>query len=341
MPNHAPARQNSCYENTTPGATAWGGIQLVTDWLKIYENLTRGMPANKGLRSLEIGRLRHRNNLRLFEKRYLSQLWKQPIGLFGAVKFIFRPIEPVYPLVAEESGESPPQPPLILGEWLDETVSSQLKQRAVEQQVSLNAWVLAELYRYLERCRGEFHSSVGPTWLRILLPMNVRDISDRRMPAANRTAIVQIDRRSNQLGDLRALAVDLNREIEIIRSWHLYKLFLLAVRGMSCLPGWLARSARSDKCRGVAIFTNLSDPFRRPLFRVDREGVDLGNARLESFDFVGPVRRGAPMYVCLQKQAGRLRISIHVDRRIMTVSQARGWLEGWIRHLVQGAANQV
>ena len=314
-----------------------GGIQLIADWMKIYDNLNHGLPAQQGLRNLDAGRLKHRNDLRLLERRYLSQLWKQPIGLFGAAKFIFRRVTPVLPIHSGDPDEPHAGAPIIVGRWLDETLSKQLKQNAVAQQVSLNALVLAELYRYLEQCRSRTVAKADPVWLRILLPMNVRDISDRRMPAANRTAIVQIDRWSNQVEDTRTLAANLNREIEIIRSWHLHKMFLLAIRGMASVPGWLTRSAQSNKCRGAAIFTNLSDPFRGPAFRVNEFGIDLGEVRLTSFDFVGPVRQGAPLYVCLQKLAERLRISIHVDRRTMSSEQAQQWLDGWVDQLRQAS----
>lgn len=296
-----------------------GGIQFVNDLLQTYDNLASGRTICTGLHRTDPSTLRKRNHLRLLGRRYLKHTIKQPIAIAGASKFLFRKIRPLN-LERARSDDSGSPTPRIVGNWFSHDESAAMLEAARRRSISLNAWVLGGLYAFLlQHPAGQAYRDGG--WLRILFPMNLRDISDRRMPACNRTALVQIDRRRDQIADAQTFYHYLNREIGLIREWQLNKLFLLIVRGMAWVPGWLESSAEKPNCRGAGIFTSLGSPFRRAIPR--EEGRPrIGQARIEAFDFVGPVRQGTPFYVCLQRESSRLRISIRFDPRVFTEESA-------------------
>ncbi len=287
-----------------------GGIQFVNELLQIYDNLVYGRAADEGLHRLDPPTLRQRNNLRLLGRRYLRHTIKQPIAIAGASKFLFRKIRPLE-FEATGSPSDVSKLPRIAGVWVSRDDSASMLDAARRRSISLNAWVLGGLYAFLLQHPAGRAFREG-AWLRILFPMNLRDISDRRMPACNRTALVQVDRRKDQIADARTFYHYLNREIGLIRQWQLNKLFLLVVRGMAWVPGWLESSAGNPTCRGAAIFTSLGSPFRRTIERVEGR-PRVGDAWIEEFDFVGPVRQGTPIYVCLQRESSRIRLSIRFD----------------------------
>jgi hypothetical protein len=138
---------------------------------------------------------------------------------------------------------------------------------------------------------------------------------------------VQVDRCIRDFRNPEALIRGLDWEIGVIRNWQLNKLFLLAIRGMSVVPGMLQRSASSTKCRGTAIFTNLSEPFGRLGLPLENDCVRVGNLLLQEFDFVGPIRRSTPVNLSVQKHLGRIRLSLHADPRLLKLDESMRFLE--------------
>ena len=300
-----------------------GGIQFTTDWLRIYDNLVRQREPLKGLPALDPKLLKNRNHLRLFSKRYLSHLWKQPIGLFGATKFIFRKIKPLYPSPQNGPVWDGMTQPAIIGQWVDGAETGRLRQQALEQNVTFNSLVMKEFFLCLQQWRTGEMGQAGDDWIRLIVPMSIRDISDRRQTATNRATVVQVDRRGRDFEDPVRLLTGLDREVEIIRHWQLGKIFNLAIRAMAMVPGMLARSSKNQKCRGTAVYTNLSEPVGRLGLPKNGDSVEVGHMRLKSFDYVGPIRRGTPIYVAVQKHLERTRLSMHYDPRIIDAEQAR------------------
>ncbi len=314
-----------------------GGVQFTTDWLRIYDNLVHHREPLEGLPQLDPSMLVRRNHLGMLRKRYLVHLWKQPIGLFGAFKFIFRKIRPLYPGSELSDAWDENTQPAIIGEWVDPEVTGALRQRAQEQGVAFNALMMSQFFLCLRDWSVDELGQSGEDWIRLIVPMSIRDIADRRQTAMNRATIVQIDRRKRDFENPAGWLSWLDREIYIIREWQLSKIFILAIGVMSKLPGMLARSADSRKCRGTAVYTNLSEPVGRLGFTQRDGSVEVGNMLMKSFDYVGPVRQGTPIYLAIQKHLDRIRVSLHYDPRVIVTSQAEKLLASYVQRLQQVA----
>ena len=159
--------------------------------------------------------------------------------------------------------------------------------------------------------------------------MNIREFSDRHLPSVNRTSIVQIDRRSlAKLADFD-LFRSIDREINIIRQWQLDRIFLIAIRGLAVFQPLIRRVAQTKKHRGMAVFTNLGQPFRR------RERAQLknpGDQRLTplEIDFLGPLRFGTPLNIAVARYQNRLRVTIHYDSAVVTLAEANDLLREYL-----------
>lgn len=311
------------------------GIQIANEWLAAYANLVAGQPVEQGIPRLDRDLLLKRSSLNLLSWSYLQHLYKQPIALFGASKFLFRKFglltQSIFhrsaPVVLHDAF------PTILSRWIEPDVVDSLRAQAKQHGVMLNTVLLAHLYITIWHWRTKHQFGRPDDWLRILMPMSIRGMGDRRLSATNRSAVVQIDRRPADFENTQQLLQGLDREVGIIRNWHLNKMFLIAIRTMSVFPGWLRSSAENDKYRGTIIFTNLGTPFSRNRRLKSSEGIVAGNLKLVEFDWVGPIRKGIGVNVSVQQHDNRMRLSMHVDPRQVDVPVAEELFDAYVDRL--------
>ena len=315
-----------------------GATQTINEWMIIYSNLRSGRPAESGIHRLDSALLQKRNSLGLLTWRYLKHLPKQPIALFGAAKFTFRKTAELIPGTALQSAAkgkdvSDRHYPAIMGQWVSESQIDKLIQKAQQCEVTLNSLLLGQLYLALARWRQKQGVHSDRDWIRIILPMSIRNVSDRRMPAANRATIVQIDRCGRDMKDVAKFYQNLNREISIIRGFQLDKIFLIAIRCLSTFESFLKRAARNEKSRGTAVFTNLGEPLRKSERASAREPESLAHVRPIEFDPVGPIRKGTQANFSVSRYGSRLRISMHYDAQVLSTEQAIGLLGTYLDQL--------
>lgn len=316
-----------------------GGILVLNEWMLIYANLRLGRPPEAGLHRFDPALLRQRNSLGLLSWRYLKHLPKQVVALFGAAKFTFRKTVELIPIANREqdsnkSADAPRQFPAIIGRWVSESHLKTLSQQAKEHDVMLNSVLLGQLYIALARWRLEhgFHSDND--WMRIILPMSIRTVSDRRLPSANRATIVQLDRCGREMKNVGEFYKSVNREILIIRGWQLDKIFLIAIRCLSFFESFLKRAAKNEKSRGMAVFTNLGEPLRKSERASSREPNSPAFIRLHEFDPVGPIRKGVPVNFSASRYGSRMRIALHYDAQVLSLQQAEGLLTTYLNQLI-------
>ncbi len=325
-----------------------GALIPVNEWMVIYGNLCGGQPPETGLQRFDPELLKRRNNLGLLKWQYIKHLWKQPVAMFGATKFAFRKTAKLIPdhdrpsstqpseKLTQNSDGSFGQYPSIIGAWLEPTQFNRLAAEAKSNEVMLNSVLLGQLYLALADWRTREDCHAEDDWIRVILPMSIRTSSDRRLPSANRATIVQIDRRGKDGRDLNKFYHLLNREILIIRGWQLEKIFLIAIRLLSCIEPLLVRGVKHDKSRGMAVFTNLGEPLRKNektrKVVVSKSQPDTYLRPCE-FDLVGPVRQGTPANFSVARYDGRMRISLHFDNNVLSRKQATELLQTYVDRL--------
>ncbi len=312
-----------------------GGMQFVIDWLLNYHRISLGQdeprprPVNQEL-------LRRRNALRLLTREFVGKLWIQPIALLGAMKFLFRHVTPVVP---DNRGDSelldkPPAGSRRLSVALDDSQVDRLKRRAHERSVTVNEVVLSAVFQALHELRKRHAWHADQEWLRLVIPVSIRDFADRRLPAANRATIVQLDRTDRDFADPDGLLWGINYELGNIRRWNLEKTFLLALKWMSLMPGWIPRSARRPVCRATSVVTNLGAPLERVRLNSDHQGRLLaGNLVIEDIELTVPIRPRTPAGFAVVRYRGHQKLDLHFDPRQVGPELARELLELTLKHL--------
>lgn len=301
-----------------------GGLAFVRDWLVIYDNLVRGREAENGLRPLNPQLLLQRQRIGVWSWHYFKQLWRQPVALFGAAKFLMRRFETL--------GNPPPvgTPPNPVPQAASLTVPREtiqnLKRELVRHKATLNDFLLATLYIALAKHQQD--RTPNSCW-RVIVPISIRERNELAMPTANRTTLVQLDRLTRETSDVWGLTQGIHFELGIIRGWMLDRIFLMAIRLMSVSNTWLRANARSRKPRATTLLTNLGKPFVRSGLPTQDGKVQVGDAVLESADLLPPVRNYLPISFSAMQYSGALKVTAHVDTRVCDLETAQRLLNSW------------
>jgi hypothetical protein len=320
-----------------------GGVQIINDWIQIYENLVSQRPPNFGLSALDEAKFSQRNILGLVRWKYIRNLPFQSIGLFGAIKFVFRKTATIPNIGGFDEASNPlleSTTTAMESGWLETEELLPIEQMAVRRGFNMNAKFLGDLYDVLFRWRKHRDPNASHRqWMRIILPINLRDIGDRRLSAANRSSLIQIDRRPPGETPSNEFYQSIQREIGIVLRYHLDRMFLVMIRLIARSNSLLKHVARNPKPRGLAVFTNLGRPFRR-LERKSGSEVSPtdtipAEARLRpvEIDFLAPLRMGTPVNFAVAKFQERLRVTLHFDPAVISRSEAQSMLRDYLDSL--------
>jgi hypothetical protein len=169
----------------------------------------------------------------------------------------------------------------------------------------------------------------------VIIPISIRERWDQRMPAANRSTLVQLDRRPAETKDLWQLAQGIHFELGVIRQWMLDRAFLLAVGLLSKIPGGLAATVGKHRARATTLLTNLGKPLVHSGLPHSGRWVVVGGARLTGLELLPPIRASLPVSFAAAQYAGDLGISAHLDLRYVTAAAVEEFLVTWFELLDQ------
>lgn len=296
-----------------------GGLQVTSDWMLEYDRLING--GKSKLSKLDPSRLADRGGLNLLNRKYLSKLMYQPVALFGASKFLFRRI---VPLLSKSASEPPPlvEYPGVVTQRVSSDQSERIKSLASDLSVFLNDLLTAAFFVALANWRNRHSNQNQKDWIRLLIPLSMRTIADRRLTACNRVSFVQIDRQPCQMTDHGEFISGIARELRVIRQWQLDRTLLVALRIASLIPGQIKRLATKSRNLATTLLTNVGTPFDRlPLKQSDRN-MNVGNLRMFAFDMLAPLLHGMPLAVAVAEFQSELSISVNFDARFVSRSQS-------------------
>jgi hypothetical protein len=294
------------------------GMMFIREWLKVYDDLFHGRTESHALEILDPATLANRNRLYLTSREYLAHLWKQPIALFGATKFLFRKFVILGKKVAADDSMRNQVVdlnwPVMRSADIDAVTTGNARRAARQKGVSLNDWLAGCLFEAVFSWLEKHGSGDEAKYVRLIVPINLRSKVDRKMPAANRTTLVQLDRcRTDTMPRVR-LMQGIAYELGLIRSWKLDRLFLIAMRVVGCSNFLMRRSARWNKCRATTLLTNLGKPLLGLGLEQDSDQcLKTGNLVLTSMDLVPPVKNGMPVSFAVHQYRKCLRISMQYD----------------------------
>lgn len=211
----------------------------------------------------------------------------------------------------------------------DETAA--IRARARQEGSTLNNVALGHLLGALAQWsleRGKRPSH----YLRILVPMDLRERIDEFLPVANRMGFTFVTRRLSVCEDWVPLLTGLREEARFVQKYYPSRDFLnnMNVAWYFPMAVWLFQ--RLPLCFSSAVLTNLGDPTRRFRRRFpERDGmITIGDASLEQIYGSPPLRPQTPVGLGLAQCARRMAISAHFDSRVFGEAESRSLLDAFV-----------
>lgn len=198
-----------------------------------------------------------------------------------------------------------------------EPVLGELPHRGAD--VTLNDVALALLFQTLADWNRRHENAPGKHRVRILMPTDLREPADVRLPATNRMSFAFLTRTVKECSDWQTLVDGIRRETGFIRTTRLPLDFLAGIAALQGIgPRVLPWVMRWQGCVATAVLTNLGDVARRlrRRFPVADDGrFRAGNLILESVLGAPPIRpqthAGFGICVC----SGRMAVSAVMNTR--------------------------
>ncbi|MBP86288.1 MAG: chromosome condensation protein [Planctomycetaceae bacterium] len=303
-----------------------GIFQFIHDLLVLYA-LAQDVAVRRAFPSYEPDRLPQRGTFGLTWRKFFAMAGKQSVGLRGVRQFLARSPAPLIPHEREASkAPTPDVYPAACAEHFVADVSAGLREQAASLGVTTNDLLARDLFVAMTKFRRRRNLSED-AWLRLMVPMNLRNTADRRLPAANVVSSVFLDRRGTDVDDRAQLLASIHDEMQLIKDNELGFTFVFSLHFNRLVPGGLRRAAVGNRCNASAIFTNLGKLLSRTGLPKDGESLVCGNVRLDGIEILAPLTP----YTCAAFAAGwlgnRLSLTLHHDPRVLSAEHARELLD--------------
>ncbi|WDQ17787.1 chromosome condensation protein [Rhodopirellula sp. P2] len=312
-------------------------FQVVHELLLAYAMEIDGN-ADVSLPEIDLSLLQNRGSLGLTAGRFLRLVSRQAVGLRGVWQFLTRKPSHLLPhRVPQRAEPAPLSFPSVMAHHFEPEVSTGLRRAAKRAKVTQNDLLIRDLFLALEEFRRAQGVDEPTSWLRLMIPVSLRQKHQYQAPAANIVSSVFLDRRAIDMEEPEHLLQDLSEEMGLIKRRHLNYLFLYSLWGQRILPRGLERTARPKRCQTTVVFTNLSRVFARsPLPRQDGR-LQCGDVVLMHVEAIPPIARHLNAALGVSWYANQMTITLHHDPRAVSHEAAGELLGGLVRRMRESA----
>lgn len=308
-----------------------GGLQILIDWMKLYDRLESPSSKSADLPAYDDQELIHRGDFGFRSWSYWKKAHRYALGLYGVHEFLMhraaslspRPLSPL------DSVPPDPYPRSMTFESAELDLEKHLR-RASQRPATANEMLLAALFGAIADWRQERGIGREEDWLRLMVPMNLRELRHRRLSAANRVSFISLDRRLAQCHDYKSLLRSIHGQMKVIHDHDLRLTFHSMLHVSRFFPGGLKSLAKPQRCGSTAILTNLGEPFRRLPLRQDQQKWCTGSLRLEGIDLLAPLRPHTNVAFAAFRYAGRQCLTLNYDPRTLDETSAQDLLARFV-----------
>ena len=269
--------------------------------------------------------LRNRNRFGLNFKNLLQLIPKQFVGLAGVRQFLSRQPMPMSPRVVAETAS----PNITSVDYrCTAAQSQQLKQAANQRQATLNDLLAGLVFEACDQYRQMQMSYRGNEWLRMMVPMNMRDPQSTQPPVCNMVSCVFLDRTGQQISDRDELLKSIHEEMELIKSNRLAFVFIFSLWIKKVLR-WRTRSralvtTTPSRCQTSIVFSNMGRLFERTALPKTADGQLIAEGvTLHSCDVLAPIAPLMRIAFTAYYYADRITLSLRYDSNVFTAADAQ------------------
>jgi hypothetical protein len=218
---------------------------------------------------------------------------------------------------------------------LDAALIARLREAARKSGCTVNDLLLCGLFmaaRSWNLRHGQDHGL-----LRINMPVTIGQRSDKLMPAANSLTFAFLNRRSRQCDQPEKLLEGIRRETEAIKRHHLGMYFVGGLDMFRNVPGLIPFFLKQAKCRATAVLSNMGRQLARTRLPHRHGRLVCGNAVLQSFAGVPPIRPLTRASILFMTYAGATSLHLRCDPRYFDCEGRKEFLAEYTQNLERAA----
>lgn len=298
-----------------------GGMSFMQDVFGFYAQLvadrvTGGRIKVPSIAPKNVLLLRKRGH---FERKPLTRSQRVLRGLTDVTAHVGLAMRSVRPLATRRDTVSVAtttiEPPRYATIRFDRAFLKRLRQRAANQNATLNDLVIRELFLVLRQWNLEHAPSTRTGTLRIVIPMSLRTRADLEMPSTNRLSYAFLTRVDRQMSNAKDLLETIRKETKLIRRYRLPIGMLNQLSVLKAIRVGVPAVFSPNRCLATAVLSNVGDPTRRFNVSFPREDGKLlvGNLALEGFSGITALRPLTRVAFFFNTYGGRLALSSRVD----------------------------
>ena len=309
-------------------------LQVAEDFLRSYAFAVDRRGARGELPPCDAEALEGRGTFGLTALKYLRMLPAQLMGLSRVWMFFMQRPVPILKRIVTVCDELPAGFPEVKAARLEAEELQKLSAAVAEAGVTLNDWLLRDFFVAIDDFRTRHQATTPGEWIRVSVPINLRQGTQPRMSAANLVSMVFLDRTGKQIADSLDLLRSIHEEMDSIRRRQLGLIFILALWIVRSLPGGLAKWVNRNCCETTCVLSNLGRAMAdSPLPRSSEMKIVAGNVVLDGIDFFTPIRDGTSVAMALIYYAGGLQLCMQYDSRHITNVQADDLMATYLRRI--------
>ena len=269
--------------------------------------------------------LRDRNRFGLNFKSLQQLIPQQIVGLAGVRQFLTRQPMPMSPRRVAETAS----PNITAVDYrCTAAQSQQLKQAANQRQATLNDLLAGLVFEACDQYRQMQMSYRGNEWLRMMVPMNMRDPQSTPPPVCNMVSCVFLDRTGEQISDRDELLKSIHEEMELIKGNRLAFVFIFSL-WIKKIFRWRTRSralvtTAPSRCQTSIVFSNMGKLFETTSLPKNADGRLIADGvTLHSCDVLAPLAPLMRTAFTAYHYAGRITLSLRFDSNVFTAADAQ------------------
>jgi hypothetical protein len=313
-------------------ADAVGSFGFIEDFLVGYHNaFNDAVPLEA--RPLEPERLLTRGEIGMGGRGVWRQITDVLAGAREGIKFFWQRPAPLAALASPPPNAVPPRPSFVTA-FLSPATTHALRSLASQAGATTNDLLMRELFVMLARWNEAAGGCSPRRRLRILMPQNLRERDDYRLPLTNAMSFAFVTRRANWRERPAAFLESLREETEAVRRGKL-SLYFLGALGSIRSAGLLRPLLRGPFCFATAVLSNLGDPSRRFIASLPHTagGLAVGNLVYRHVLGVPPTRPRTHVVFTVANHGSTMSVTCKWDHHRYNPQDGRRILDDYVAQL--------
>lgn len=309
-------------------ADGLGCLQVVEDLLAEYASPSdRSSPSSSiDTNSIELAQS---NRFGLGAIQILRLIPNQCVGLAGVRQFLMR--RPV-PLYCGQVNHTESARLTALKLQLTREQTELLKQNAKQHGATLNDYLAGLVFEACDELRRDQAAYNQAEWLRMMVPMSLRNAQTQQLSACNVVSCVFLDRTGQQIAHRPELIRSIHDEMELIKRNRLAFMFIFSL--------WLRKvwrfrarratlvAAKPRRCQTSMVFSNMGRIFETSRLPITPDGqVQADQLKLTGLEVLAPVAPLMHVAIMTFHYAGRITLSLRYDGQAISGTNAARLLQ--------------